>query len=270
MATIFRRRAIVSVRELMCTVSFLPNSNGFYVAMNRDEKRTRSSALPPEIVDLANRRALLPSETGGGTWIATNDAGACFALINWHRIKRKPPGVIISRGRVVATLAGESSTQEIAVALATLPLRQMRPFRLIAIISTERKITEWRWNMSRLSVRKHPWRLQYWFSSGVDERRAEAERRHICNSAQDQSAAGTLRWLRRLHRSHLPKRGPFSICMHRGEAATVSYTEVEVSAERATMRYKSGPACSTGSTITKTLPTRARGRSRVEFGAMLR
>ena len=43
-------------------------------------------------------------------------------------------------------------------------------------------------------------------------------------AARNQKFEGRLNWLRRLHRSHLPERGPFSICMHRSDAATVSYT----------------------------------------------
>jgi len=72
-------------------------------------------------------------------------------------------------------------------------------------------------------------------------------------AARNQKFGGRLNWLRRLHRSHLPERGPFSICMHRSDAATVSYTEVAVSGQRATMRYKLGPYCSNGAMVTKTI-----------------
>jgi hypothetical protein len=69
LATIFGRCAIVSIGRLMCTVSFLPKPQGFYLAMNRDEKLDRFAALPPKIVDLANRQAIFPREPTGGTWI---------------------------------------------------------------------------------------------------------------------------------------------------------------------------------------------------------
>jgi hypothetical protein len=49
--------------------------------------------------------------------------------------------------------------------------------------------------------------------------------------------------LRALHASHLPQRGPFSICMHRPEATTVSYSEVVASAKRITLRYQPGAPC---------------------------
>lgn len=237
----------------MCTISFIPKQAGFYLAMNRDERRSRESALPPAIVDLANRRAMFPREPEGGTWISANDAGVCTALINWHRIEHAPVRSITSRGQVVRKLAGKSSTGEIAAAVAALPLDRLRPFRLIAIIPSERSVTEWRWNLDRLSTCNHAWKSRHWFSSGYDEAKAERERREICASAEEQKSAGSLDWLRRLHRSHLPERGPFSICMHRSDAATVSYTELTVSGQRATMRYKPGPCCSNQAITIKTI-----------------
>jgi hypothetical protein len=48
-----------------------------------------------------------------------------------------------------------------------------------------------------------------------------------------------------LHRSHGTERGPYSTCMHREDAATVSYTEVTVSRQRADMSYTPGTPCCT-------------------------
>jgi transport and Golgi organization protein 2 len=272
LAAIFDRCAIVSVGGLMCTVSFVPRTQGFYLAMNRDERRERFAALPPEIVELETHRAISPREPTGGTWISANDAGICLALINWHRATGEPKNGVVSRGEVVRTLAGESCVDQIADSIARLPLRKLRPFRLIGVVPSEKIVTEWRWNLQRLSRRDHPWQRQHWFSSGFDELRAEVERGKICASfvagggdpgkrktsqrrgQTGVNAAGySLSWLRQLHRSHMPKRGPFSICMHRSDATTVSYTEVAVSKQRATMRYKSGPCCSNGITVNRTI-----------------
>jgi Transport and Golgi organisation 2 len=241
------------MRQLMCTISFVPNPRGFYLAMNRDEKFTRAAALPPAIVELVDRRAIFPREPEVGTWIATNDAGVCLALVNWHRIEREPVCSIASRGQIIKALAAKSSAAEIGTALAALTLRQLRPFRLIAIIPSEKNVIEWRWDLDRLVARKHAWARRHWFSSGLDEAKAERERGRICKAAQTQKSEGRLDWLRRLHRSHSPERGPFSICMHRPDAATVSYTEVAVFKRRATMRYKPGPCCSNKATAIKTI-----------------
>jgi hypothetical protein len=237
----------------MCTVSFLPKTHGFYLAMNRDEKLDRSTALAPRIIDIRSRRAVFPSEPTGGTWISVNEAGICLALINWHRAERQPKKDVVSRGEVVRTLASKSGADEIAGGVEELPLRKLRPFRLIAIVPSERSVTEWCWNLERWTMRNHKWRPQHWFSSGFDERRAELERQRICDAACTHQSTKNLNWLRQLHRSHAPRRGPFSICMHRRDASTVSYTEVAVSEKRATMRYKAGPCCSNESVVTKTI-----------------
>lgn len=237
----------------MCTVSFIPKQRGFFLAMNRDEKRARVKALPPAIIDFSERRVILPREPGGGTWIAANDRGICVALINWHRIEREPARSIISRGEVTMAVAGKTSTDEIAAGLTALKVQGLRPFRLIAIVPSENNLTEWRWDLERLSARQHPWQPKHWFSSGFDERRAELERKNVCDVAHQQSSIGTLASLRRLHRSHSPRCGPFSICMHRPDAVTVSYTEVVLSDRRVTMRYKSGAACSPTPLVTKTV-----------------
>jgi hypothetical protein len=278
----------------MCTVSFVPKSQGFYLAMNRDEKRERFAALAPAIVELGSHRAILPREPTGGTWISANDAGVCLALINWHRIaepasggqllpqkrkrveaietrnswatqpvettgcssgadriERQPKSDPLSRGLVVRELAGISAAHEIAASAKNLPLRRLRPFRLIAIVLGEKRVIECRWDLQRLAIRNHEWRRQHWFSSSFDEDRAEVERQRVCEDANDHDSAYSLTWLRRLHRSHAPKRGPFSICMHRGDAATVSYSEVAVGPRSVVMRYKHGPLCSQRSTMTR-------------------
>jgi hypothetical protein len=237
----------------MCTVSFLPNTHGFYLAMNRDEKLDRFAALAPMIVGLERGQAVFPSEPTGGTWISANDAGVCLALINWHRVERQPKNNVVSRGEIVKTLADKFDADEIADGIGTLPLRELRPFRLIAIVPSEKIVAEWRWNLEWLTMRDHKWQPHHWFSSGFDERRAELERQRVCDAAYSHESAKNLSWLRQLHRSHEPKSGPFSICMHRRDASTVSYTEVAVSEKRATMRYKGGTSCSNGAIVTKTI-----------------
>ena len=237
----------------MCTVSFIPKSRGFYLAMNRDEKLNRFTALAPKVINFARHQAVFPHEATGGTWISANDDDICLALINWHRFTREPKHDVVSRGEVVRALAGKSTAEEIANGAKKLPLRKLRPFRLIAIVPSERLVTEWRWNLEWLTMRNQKWRSQHWFSSGLDEPRAELERQRVCDAAHTHQSAGSLKWLRQLHRSHAPKRGAISICMHRRGARTVSYTEVAVSERRATMRYKAGLCCSDGAMVTRTI-----------------
>ena len=236
----------------MCTVSFVPTAVGFLLAMNRDEKRSRVAALPPAAFKLGQRRVLYPREPDGGTWLAVNDAGLCLALINWHRIEREPRDGIESRGGVIPGLIGATTAQAVARQIAAMPLQSLRPFRLLVIDSRQHRVIEWEWNLRNLSERRHGWETQHWFSSGYDEWEAERERTEVCRSW----SLGTKARLRELHASHLPERGPFSICMHRPDAVTVSYSEVGVTEKRVTLRYKPGAPCQAGVAVSRSMVLR--------------
>src|SRR5581483_10035540 len=101
----------------MCTVSFLPRPQSFYLAMNRDEKRDRFAALAPAVVELEGRRAIFPREPAGGTWIAVNDAGVCRTRINLHRVEMKPKRECVTLGQVRRELPGKCTAAETATAM---------------------------------------------------------------------------------------------------------------------------------------------------------
>ena len=94
----------------MCTVSLIARKRGYALAMNRDEKLSRVAGLPPKLRVVAGRKILGPSEPGGGTWIALNDAGITFALINWYAIKARVKTNPISRGDVVNAVCATTSS----------------------------------------------------------------------------------------------------------------------------------------------------------------
>jgi hypothetical protein len=211
--------------------------------MNRDEKLTRPTGLPPKQKTVNDRAVICPSEPGGGTWIAVNDHGATLALINWYSIAVRVVGKAVSRGKVINSISAAISADVADAALHGLPLNRINPFRLIGIYPATSEIVEWRWNMKQLVRKNHRWKTQQWISSGFDEPTAQRVRGKTFQRAARQQSTGSLDWLSRLHRSHSPKAGPFSTCMHRADAATVSYTEVAVSSRRATMRYHAGTPC---------------------------
>jgi len=227
----------------MCLVTFIARKNGFALGMNRDEKLTRTPGRPPAIEQIGGRRALFPSEPGGGTWIGVNDSGIGFALINWYAISARVAGQSVSRGAIGRSVLAADSIVEAEKILAALPLNRVNPFRLIGFFAPSAKTVEWRWNLVNLEMSRHDWETKAWISSGFDEPGAQKSRGKTFAAARRQPSAGSLRWLRRLHRSHKPARGPYSNCMHRDDAATVSYAEVAVAARKATMRYHAGAPC---------------------------
>jgi hypothetical protein len=214
--------------------------------MNRDEQRSRVTGLPPAQFVLGERTVMHPREPGGGTWISVNDRGVCFALINWYAISDRAPLPTVSRGEVVLAVRACGSGSEAEPQVAGLPLSRMNPFRLVGFIEPEQRVLEWRWNLHELSVNHHPWSAGQWLSSGLDEPNAQRLRAAEYQRRRREPDAGSTEWLRRLHGSHAPECGPFSTCMHRDDAATVSYTEVEVGAAEVMMRHRNAPLCAGG------------------------
>ena len=221
----------------MCTVSFIARKNGYALGMNRDEKLARVPGLPPKLVTIRGRKILCPSEPGGGTWIALNDSGVTFALINWYSVARRVQRKAVSRGHVVRQASAARNVEEALQILSRRPLERTNPFRLIAVFPATKQTFEWRWDLRKLVCERHPWRAEQWISSGYDEPTAQRIRSATFRQACQQASCGSIQWLRRLHRSHTPHKGPFSTCMHRDDAATVSYAEVSVLNSVGTLRY---------------------------------
>lgn len=221
----------------------MPRKSGYCLAMNRDEKLARPQGLPPMLRLVDHRRVICPSEHGGGTWIALNELGVSLALINWYSIIARVEYSPISRGEVVKTACAADNPRSMETILSTLPLDRVNPFRLIGVFPPSRQIVECRWDLKKLEVKKCAWEPQQWISSGFDEPEAQRNRSQTFQQSLEQKSVGSLGWLRRLHRSHAPGKGPFSTCMHRSDAATVSYTEVVVLKSKGSLRYLDTAPC---------------------------
>jgi len=227
----------------MCTLSFVPKADGFLLGMNRDEQRSRAIASPPAVQRCGDLPALYPSEPAGGTWIGINGVGLCAALINWYSRPQFGGTPAFSRGSIIPRLLAFPSLDDMERCLLSLPLAQLNPFRLFMIGNDSKDISEYRSDESGTERIDHPWETDHWFSSGHDEISATAIRSAVCLKAAEESNAGTLEWLGRLHASHDPEAGADSICMHRNDAVTVSLTLLEISGDSASMRYHNGTAC---------------------------
>ncbi len=226
--------------DAMCTLSFVPKTRGYYLAMNRDERFSRGRATAPELVDLGGAQAIFPRDTAGGTWIAATDQGTSWALQNWH--VPCAYGKTVSRGLVIPRVAASPSTESVERKLSPTELAGMLPFRLIGFFPGSREIHEWRWDGSGVRRLTFEWRAQQWYSSGLSDEKAEAARSAVFHAARRRRSAGSIAWIRRLHRSHLPA-GPFSVCVHGEVAGTLSYTEIVVTGKQVSMRYVDGPPC---------------------------
>jgi uncharacterized protein with NRDE domain len=225
----------------MCTVTFTPTNDTYLLAMNRDDLHARASALPLVRAQVAAHTAAYPQEAGGGTWLGVNQYGIAFALLNWAVTpkgrKEKTRGVIIPQVLMATDLAYARALFE------SIELEGTWPFRLVAIVPGERSVREWRWNHESRSELSHEWAVHHWFSSGASDEKAEQIRGAVCERYWRAENAGSREWVRRLHATHEPEQGVFSICAHRDVGGTLSYTEIEVTRDAVSLAYSPSSPC---------------------------
>jgi hypothetical protein len=228
----------------MCTLTFVPTEDGYLVGMNRDELLTRPKAISPKTFKKDGLEITCPQEPSGGTWIACNSHGNLLALLNWNdRMSFYQGEKPRSRGLLIPRLIGEPDLIATDSQFNHLNLGGVFPFRLVGIFRSERIIHEWRWDGDAKRKQQYSWNRKHWFSSSLSDSIAKKMRGGVCEGAAGELAAESCGWLRGLHRSHVPKPGPFSICVHRQDAATVSYTEVRCQGSSVSMDYLDGNPC---------------------------
>ncbi len=165
-------------------------------------------------------------------------------LLNWNTVA---PHVIDirtrSRGRVIPALIDSRSLSDLHEVFDVSNFEGMMPFRLVGVFPSEKEIGEWRWDSKQLGFQAHEWKSRHWFSSSLSDDWAESFRGTTCRDAQYESDAGSVPWLRRLHASHGGVSGQFSLCVHREDVKTLSYSEVMVTPKYIQMGHFRGSPC---------------------------
>lgn len=226
----------------MCTLTAATFDNTLRVVFNRDELRSRSVAMPPRIVRLGGRDAIMPVDTdSGGSWIAVNDGGLVFAVLNVTRtLPAEGSALRLSRGLLIPRVIPCASLAEVASRLEECDPQDFRPFRLLVL--TVGAMLEAVSDARRLVVDALNWHGSPVLrtSSGlgdalVQQPRAELFRQSIATGAWTPSQQDAF------HAHAWPERSAVSVLMSRPDAHTVSRTTIEVGEASAAMRYTSLP-----------------------------
>jgi hypothetical protein len=228
----------------MCTVSWIHEDTGYQIFCNRDEKLTRQPATDPRLLCRDGVRFLAPIDgDSGGTWIATNELGVTVCLLNGTLEGEPQPGSgRRSRGLVVLELASAESIQDVQTRVWQIDLRPYEPFTLAVLETGQHALAiEWDGNEKRILPFGEPYMPLV--SSSFDTGAVRARRRS--QLAQMVQGSGVLNPVSLLmfHQSHLPERGPYSPCMHRADAETVSFSWVTVTDSEASFYYSAGAPC---------------------------
>lgn len=238
----------------MCTVTALPRSLLsravaadpllLRVVHNRDEQITRAAGLPPTVWTVGSRRALMPIDPqSGGTWVAVNDAGVVFAMMNAnpHLVDVTRAGVVASqaapsRGIIIPSLVESATVSEALARAQQLRVESFAPFRLL-LFDRFQLVECWplgdRLRHRRAFLSSAIMRT----SSGLGDAVVAGPRRALFqrffnqpDDARDaQDGFHQHRWI---------GREDVSINMRRSDAHTVSHTVVEVGCESVSMSYR--------------------------------
>ncbi len=225
----------------MCTASWLIHGTGFELFFNRDESRRRGPARPPERIDLEGVRAIAPVDAdAGGTWIGVNEHGFALGLLNAPSRPGGAPAQPRSRGLLVRGLLSARNAAQALERLAQEALARYPGFTL-ALFEPGREPLVRSWDGVALAECAAHLPLS---SSSLDRARAQVERERVLADLLD-GAAPERGVLTRFQASHAPERGPWSPCMHRADALTVSASQVRVDARTVALRYAPGSPCTT-------------------------
>ena len=127
----------------MCTVSFIPVGDRYFITSNRDEKIVRKPALAPQLYRVNGMEILFPKDPdAGGSWIGMNRNGDAAVLLNGAFHKHIPAqSYQRSRGLV---LTGILSSQMPVKYFDELDVTGIEPFTII--ILEKQFLFECRWN----------------------------------------------------------------------------------------------------------------------------
>jgi hypothetical protein len=233
----------------MCTVAFIPGpAGGYLLGHNRDELRSRARGLPPQRHERSGIAFLAPRDPdGGGTWIGVNQTGLALCLLNAaERAPSRLPQEPRSRGLVLWDLLDLAGGDAVGARLEQTRalLCEVRAFHLVAAEPAgrhrEATSTHWTWNGEGLTreLRRGP---TMYVSSSYDQEAVERERgaawRRLLLDHPAPDDTSLSRWL--ASTGETP--GPFSVCMSRSNAMTVSRTLVRVGDRGIEMSYLDGP-----------------------------
>jgi hypothetical protein len=221
----------------MCTASWRARDDGYDLFFNRDELLRRRPALPPALHERAGVRFIAPRDgDAGGSWIAANAFGVTLFLLNGFAgdDRAEPAGGFASRGSLVVDLADARSADDAGARLGSCRLERFRSFWLAALDPGGAGLLG-RWAGGTLACEPlSPAALPLTSSSfDTDEVRRTRQARFAARVGPAAAIADHLAY----HASHDPAAGPYSVCMHRPDAQTVSFSWVVVDRERVSFRY---------------------------------
>lgn len=230
----------------MCTLTWCKTPERYDLFFNRDEKRSRRPGLPPSVFRKGNLSFLAPVDgDSGGSWMGVNEFGVSVAILNAY-----PAGFVdeekpyASRGLLLPEVIDARSSGDIEGRLRSLKLNSFRPFSL-AVFGLNSSPSLFTWNGVELEVKPLSAERGILSSSSYLPEKVTGSRSEAFIQLSDRQWVDAS-VLRNFHCGHDSRRGAFSVCLHRQDAKTVSFSWLSLSYQEGTFRYYPGSPCGIG------------------------
>lgn len=233
----------------MCTVSWIHREDGYLLLFNRDELRTRKPASAPRHYSRNGVAFIAPLDGDyGGSWIAVNQFGLTLCLLNRFD---DSAGALLrdyrSRGLLIRELIDCPSLTAVNERLAAESMEQYRPFTLASLFPSQpAMLIEFTGREKR--VESNAERLMPIASSSLLAGNVVLQRKQQFQEMAIDRGSIDAGLLFQYHRTHLPERGPASVCMHRADARTVSLSVVTVTKKTVEFTYHPNSPCQPATT----------------------
>jgi len=220
----------------MCTVTFIPVKNKFFITSNRDEKVFRRQAFPSDINIVDGRKMIFPKDAdAGGSWIALHENGNAGVLLNgaFEYHLSKPP-YEKSRGLVFLDIIKSSLP---VIRFLRMDLGRIEPFTLILFENT--LLYECRWD----GKKKHFTQLNnnkphIWSSATLYDKETVRKRESWFQKFLSQNPDPSQSDIFFFHQNYGDGDKQNDLLMDRtGRHATVSVTGIELNDEKGNMLY---------------------------------
>jgi Transport and Golgi organisation 2 len=228
----------------MCTVSWLRQPEGYVLLCNRDERHTRKPASGPRVSSRRGVSCVAPVDGDhGGSWIGANQFGLTLCLLNrYGDWSSDPDRDYTSRGLLLTDLLDSRHSQQVSERLTDVALDRFQPFTMLALSGDVAPILI-DWNGRDCAIQLDAEARMPLTSSSLKDPNVIALRRRLFADMLAHRGRLDAELLSQFHRSHLPERGPYSVCMHRDDANTVSLSTVTVTPDSVKFIYHPNSPC---------------------------
>ncbi|MEP7377517.1 MAG: NRDE family protein [Chitinophagaceae bacterium] len=220
----------------MCTVTYIPTNDKYFISSNRDEKYSRKRAIPPKVYEINSKKLIFPKDgDAGGSWIALHENGNAAVLLNGAFEKHIPmPPYRKSRGKIFLNII----TDERPVRhFHQLDLEQIEPFTLILLEKDNLYECRWDGNDKHCQqLKKH--RPYIWSSATLYDKNIVEKREQWFAAFLNRNPHPTQKDILEFHQFTGDGDMQNDLLMEReGVYTTVSTTSMLLTEDRGSMKY---------------------------------